>query len=142
MRNKKIAYIPIFILFLIVVPLLVFAYSQNEENSIENYEDYIERILYVRCDVHGEVVMPLLFPPNMPMFHIYPSKSDGELFKNMDDSEQISVLRERLSKEAELQGFYVGPYNGDNVVNICYLCATEEGRDVVKTFHDVMALGN
>ena len=130
-------YISIALLFLSSVPLLVYAYNQSEESLAETY---IERILYVRCEVHGEVTMPLLFPPNIPMFQIQASETDNYLFKSMDDAEQISILRERLRMEKEEAGFYRASHDGDNIVNICYLCATEEGRSIVKTFHDVMAL--
>ena len=137
-KNIKIVYISI--LFLISIPFLVSAYNQNEENSTENY---IEYILNVRCEVHGEVMMPLLFPPNIPMFQIYHSENDVELFKTMDDNEQISILRESISKKTEgLELYFEYPDEGTNIVNICYLCSIEEGRSIVKTFHDVIALGN
>ena len=138
MKRKVIIIIHMLLLVVISIPLLV---SASGRNGINSEEDYVENIFHVRCEIHGEVAMTILFPPDVVMFN--PSIKDTDSLKEMDNAEQRSIMRERSRNEAkDVLGFDIGYFGTENLVNICYLCALEHGMNPVRTFHDVMALGN
>lgn len=127
-------------LFVLSIPLFVFAHSQDGSGQY-SIEDYIEHIWRVRCEIHGEVSMSILIPPDHIHFRAKPPKNDIEPFKAMDVDEQLATMRENSRHEmSEVLGFDVGYVEPTNIINICELCAVEEGRDIVRTIHDIFAL--